>query len=76
MSKRKSIPEAVRLRLWVASAGRCEFKGCNEYVWRNGLTLSEGNFADVAHIIASSEDGPRGNQDSEEIGRASWRERG
>ncbi|MGD1904145.1 MAG: SAVED domain-containing protein [Geitlerinemataceae cyanobacterium] len=66
MSKRKSIPEAVRLRLWVASAGRCEFKGCNEYVWRNGLTLSEGNFADVAHIIASSEDGPRGNQDSED----------
>lgn len=43
---RKSIPEAVKLQLWVKSAGRCEFKGCNTPVWYNGLTLSEGNFAE------------------------------
>lgn len=51
---RKSIPETVKLQLWVKSAGRCEFKGCNKPVWRNELTLSEGNFAEVAHIIGSS----------------------
>ncbi|AVH68350.1 MULTISPECIES: HNH endonuclease [unclassified Nostoc] len=64
---RKSIPEAVKLQLWVKSAGRCEFKGCNTPVWYNGLTLSEGNFAEVAHIIGSSETGPRGTDQSEDL---------
>lgn len=64
---RKSIPEAVKLQLWVKSAGRCEFKGCNTPVWYNGLTLSEGNFAEVAHIIGSSEIGPRGTGQSEDL---------
>ena len=67
MSPRKSIPEATRLQLWVKTAGRCEFKGCNIPVWYNGLTLSEGNFAEVAHIIGSSKDGPRGTEQSEEL---------
>lgn len=65
--KRKKIPESVKLQLWVKSAGRCQFKGCNEPVWYNGLTLSEGNFAEVAHIIGSSKDGPRGTEESEEL---------
>ncbi|MDB9372333.1 HNH endonuclease [Nodularia sphaerocarpa] len=64
---RKSISEAIKLQLWVKSAGRCEFKGCNTPVWYNGLTLSEGNFAEVAHIIGSSKDGPRGTEQSEEL---------
>lgn len=65
-NNRKKIPEATKLQLWVAAAGRCEFKGCNEPVWYNGLTLSAGNFAEVAHIIGSSKDGPRGTEQSEE----------
>ena len=65
--KRKSLPETVKLQLWVKSAGRCEFKGCNKPVWRNELTLSEGNFAEVAHIIGSSKEGPRGTDQSEEL---------
>lgn len=64
---RKSISETVKLQLWVKSAGRCEFKGCNVPVWYNGLTLSEGNFAEIAHIIGSSKDGPRGTEQSEEL---------
>lgn len=67
MSSRKSVPEATRLQLWVKTAGRCEFKGCNVPVWYNGLTLGEGNFAEVAHIIGSSKDGPRGTEQSEEL---------
>ncbi|MCB0615994.1 MAG: SAVED domain-containing protein [Lewinellaceae bacterium] len=67
MSGRKNIKADVRLRLWVRSGGRCQFKGCNEVVYRNGLTLSDGNFSEVAHIIAASEDGPRGTADSEEL---------
>lgn len=64
---RKSIPDTIKLRLWVKSAGRCEFKGCNKAVWQNSLTLSDGNFAEVAHIIGSSKDGPRGDDNSEEL---------
>jgi len=62
---RKSIPENIKLELWVKAAGRCEFNACNQPVWYNGLTLSEGNFAEVAHIIGSSKKGPRGNDESE-----------
>jgi hypothetical protein len=64
---RKSIPDTIKLQLWVKSAGRCEFKGCNKPVWRNELTLSDGNFGEVAHIIGSSNDGPRGTEKSEEL---------
>lgn len=66
-NNRKKIPETTKLQLWVAAAGRCEFKGCNEQVWRNGLTLSAGNFSEVAHIIGSSKDGPRGTEESESL---------
>jgi hypothetical protein len=67
MKTRKDIPETTKLRLWVKSAGRCEFKGCNKPVWQNGLTLSQGNFGQIAHIIGSSKDGPRGTNQSEEL---------
>lgn len=66
-SNRGSIPETVKLQLWVKSAGRCEFKNCNKPVWYNGLTLSAGNFAEVAHIIGSSKSGPRGTDKSYEL---------
>ncbi len=64
---RKKVPEHTRLKLWVKSAGICEFRGCNEPVWRNNLTLSEGNFGEVAHIIGASKDGPRGNEESTDL---------
>lgn len=64
---RKKIPDTIKLQLWAKSAGRCEFNGCNEPVWHNGLTLSEGNFAEVAHIIGSSKDGPRGTEQSDDM---------
>ncbi|RKU13080.1 hypothetical protein C6503_16150 [Candidatus Poribacteria bacterium] len=64
---RRTIPEHTRLKLWVKAAGRCEFKGCNEPVWRNNLTLSDRNFGEVAHIIAASEDGPRGSEKSVDL---------
>jgi len=60
--KRPKIPEDVKLKLWVLSGGRCEFPGCNKYVWRDGLTLKEDNFAHMAHLVAASPDGPRGDK--------------
>lgn len=50
------------LKLWVLTAGRCEFPGCNKQVWRDGLTLKEDNFAHMAHNVAASPDGPRGDK--------------
>ena len=61
---RKNVPLHTKLKLFGKSAGRCEFSGCNKLVWRNNLTLTDGNFGEVAHIIAASEDGPRGNEES------------
>jgi len=69
MSK-TSIPQDVKLKLWVLSGGRCEFPGCNKYVWRDGFTYQEDNFSHMAHIIADSPNGPRGNEElSEEMAK-------
>lgn len=59
--KRLGIPDDIKLKLWVLSGGRCEFPGCNKQLWRDGLTLKEDNFGEMAHVIAQSPDGPRGD---------------
>lgn len=58
---RKSIPEWIELRLWVKSAGRCEFNGCNKDVYTEGLTLKMQKLGEIAHIASAEEDGPRGD---------------
>ncbi len=62
MKNRPTISESTKLKLWVLSGGRCEFPGCNEYVWRDNLTLQEDNFAHMAHIVAAAPGGPRGDE--------------
>lgn len=57
------IPQEVKLKLWVTSGGRCEFLGCNDLVSQDNLTYQEDNFAHMAHIVADSPDGPRGDKD-------------
>jgi hypothetical protein len=63
MAARLNIPEQVRLKLWVHSGGRCEFPNCNEPVWRDDTTQKEDNFAHMAHIVAASPNGPRGDEE-------------
>src|SRR6266542_2218514 len=55
------IPDWVRLKLWRMSAGRCEYEGCNIPLWRDSVTKSEINAANIAHIVADKADGPRGD---------------
>ena len=55
------IPEKVKIRLWGKAGGRCEYEGCNTKLWLDSLTQQEFNAAYIAHIIADSPDGPRGN---------------
>jgi SMODS-associated and fused to various effectors sensor domain len=49
------------LELWVRAGGRCEVHGCNEYLLQDKLTTMMAKLADIAHIVARSIDGPRGN---------------
>jgi len=65
--KRPNIPQAVQRELWIKSGGRCEFRGCNKYLYKDGVTQQPRNLANIAHIISWTPTGPRGNQDSEKL---------
>ena len=56
----RHISAIARLLLFVRAGGRCEFDGCNEYLFEHPLTLTDGNFAEVAHVVAFKPDGARG----------------
>jgi hypothetical protein len=56
---KRSDPAVIRL--WVNAGGRCEFKGCNKYLMKDKKTDHDIFLADIAHIVAISKDGPRGN---------------
>lgn len=57
----RKIPDFTRLLLFVRSGGHCQFDGCVRYLLEHHVTLTEGNFAQMAHIVAFSKAGPRGN---------------
>lgn len=57
---RAYIPAPVRRDLWIAAAGRCEFRGCCKPVDRDFLTKARCKVGEYAHIIADSPAGARG----------------
>jgi SMODS-associated and fused to various effectors sensor domain len=57
---RGGIKDLNRLLLFVRAGGRCEFDGHNDYLLQHPVTLTPGNFAQMAHIVALKADGPRG----------------
>lgn len=69
MARRPSIPDHVKLEVWSKSGGRCQFRGCNKPLWVEGLTLAKINIGEMAHIIGASEQGPRGNERSQELAK-------
>ncbi len=58
----RSYTRSTELKLYVRAGGRCEFDGCNTYLLSHHLTHAEGNFAQMAHIVAFKPDGPRGKE--------------
>lgn len=60
-SRRPKLPPWVAVLVWARAAGRCEFLGCNEPLWKDLLTTHEFNRGKLAHIIAARPDGPRGD---------------
>ncbi len=57
----RQIKPLTQLVLFVRAGGRCEFDGCNEYLLEHPLTLTRGNFGQMAHVVAFKKDGPRGS---------------
>lgn len=57
-----SIPDKVQIALWAKAAGRCEYRGCNHDLIGDLVAGREdGKFGFIAHIVADSADGPRGD---------------
>jgi hypothetical protein len=60
----RAIKPDNKLLLYVRAGGRCEFDGCNEYLLSHQLTHKTINLGQMAHIVAFSEEGPRGKTDA------------
>lgn len=54
------VSSVTRAALCGTAAGRCEFRGCNQFLFEHHLTLQQGNFSEVAHVVAFRQGGPRG----------------
>ncbi len=47
--------------IWIRSAGRCQYRGCNKVLHTDILTKRSFNQAYIAHIVADQPGGPRGD---------------
>ena len=69
MGNRKSISFATRDALWGKAAGCCQI--CSAPLFEGGAYRASGNYSNIAHIHAYSEDGPRFNKKLSENDRNS-----
>lgn len=59
---KSSIPDKIQIALWAKAGGRCEYRGCNEDLTGDLIAGREdGKFGFIAHIVADSAGGPRGD---------------
>lgn len=59
---RTTVPLKVQSALWARAAGRCEFRGCNhDLVGDLVAARQDPLFGFIAHIVAQTVDGPRGD---------------
>lgn len=63
---RKRLDEKSTIELWVKSGGRCQYVTCNKPLWKDSLTLRKMNKGYISHIIAASDNGPRGEKGKSE----------
>ena len=56
----RHINKQVVHELWARAAGRCQFKGHNELLYKSSITQESSNQAEKAHIYSFSKNGPRG----------------
>jgi SMODS-associated and fused to various effectors sensor domain len=56
------IPNQIQVALWAKAGGRCEYRGCNkDLIGDLVVGREDGKFGFIAHIVADSPDGPRGD---------------
>lgn len=61
-SNRGNVSATTRQVLWARAAGRCQYQGCNKSLIGDLASGAEDrNFGFVAHIVAATPDGPRGD---------------
>lgn len=61
MSK-STLPQNVRAAIWAKAGGRCEFRACNQDLIGDLIAGKEdGLYGFIAHIVADSPGGPRGD---------------
>lgn len=48
--KRPSIDQKVKLKLWLKSGGRCQYRNCNQILYEDNLTFNDLNKSYIAHI--------------------------
>jgi hypothetical protein len=48
--QRNAIETAIKIKLWSRAGARCQYRGCNQYLWRDDLTLARLNRSHIAHI--------------------------
>lgn len=58
----RNLDKYLRKKLWAKAAGVCEFDDCTTDLTTDLLTRQFGNFGQIAHIVAASPDGPRGEE--------------
>jgi hypothetical protein len=56
----RHIKPKVTRELWTRAAGRCQFDGHNELLYKSPITQEKVNIAQQAHIYSFSKKGPRG----------------
>lgn len=49
--KRPTIPQKTREQLYIKAGGRCEFRGCNKYLFTDGVTRQPRKIGKYAHIV-------------------------
>jgi hypothetical protein len=61
-ARRRPLPERVKVIVWARAAGRCQYAGCNASLIGDAVSgAKHANKAYIGHIIADSDDGPRGH---------------
>ncbi len=61
-SRTNALSQRTRMILWAKAAGRCQYPGCNKSLIGDLISGAEDkNFGFVAHIVADTPTGPRGD---------------
>lgn len=65
--RKGEVSSQTKNKVMYDAAWRCQFSGCGIDLREHLTSSMSGNYSYYAHIVASSEDGPRGNSDSEKF---------